>query len=152
MPFTKIQGVGSGRVGTALDIFAGQPVLSDEMDVQTLETISLRMLYTRGGASAITALNIAIEASYDAGATFVPAVANKDASTPPDVTVAPGAIIRAVAATDDIAIGDIDVKDFALIRFSITATGAPAAGDLIDLDAFGLMSGSLGLSGDHAGQ
>ncbi len=146
MPFTRTKGVGSGRIVTAGDLTAA-PIVSDTLDVQTLETISLASIYARGGGSTVTALNFAIEVSYDNGATWIPVAINIDFTTPPDIAVVAGSYVRAVAADDSIAISNLDVQNFELIRFSITVTGVAAAGDLIDVDAFGLASSAFALSG-----
>ena len=78
------KGVGSGQIVTAGDL-TSLPVLSSKVECAIHGKMSFLFAYTRGGGSAITELNVTVEASFDEEATWVAVVVNPDRGTPPNI-------------------------------------------------------------------
>jgi hypothetical protein len=110
----------------ALDV----EVISDSIDTRGIRTMSVEIDYVR---SAGTALAMSVEQSLD-GTTWRP-VQSKDASTPPDVTLADQAYNRSQAANDIWAVVLENLAaPFHRLRFNGTAT---IAADTITVDIYG---------------
>jgi hypothetical protein len=136
MPFVKSQmgRNGSGEIITAGDIHADD-LTSLACLVDELNQLSGLVAYTRGGGSAVTALNFQLQASFD-GTNWFNAPVNLDESAPPDTTVTPGKLIVAVSATVSFVLPPINIKTYPNVRWVVDHTGATAAGDLVTMTAF----------------